>query len=120
MGDDEVARIVREMLAVIPAGCSWLLPVPGPAGEVTDFRVAAASGRGHDIYHRGVSRVDELLSVLYPSIVGGRLWQLYLDVLAGGGPSALTEFRYEEKRAGIVARSTFDVTVHRVLGGLLV
>lgn len=120
MVDDEVARVVREMLAVIPAGCSWLLPVTSENGAVTDFRIAAAGGRGDDIYRRGTSRVDELLSDLYPSVVGGPLWRLYLRVLADGEPAELREFRYDEKSAGVVAHSLFDVTVHRVLGGLLV
>ena len=120
MADDDVAHVVRELLAAVPAGCSWLLPVTGADGAVVDFRVAAASGSGHDIYRRGASRVDELLSDLYPSIVGGRLWQIYLDVLRTGEPGELAEFRYEEQRAGVAAHSLFDVSVQRVLGGLLV
>ncbi len=120
MADDEVARVVREMLSVIPAGCSWLLPVTGDDGAVQDFRIAAAGGQAHDIYHRGTSRIDGLLSDLYPSIVGGRLWRLYLDVVRTGEPDQLPEFRYEETTAGVVAHSLFDVTVHPVLGGLLV
>ncbi|XVU22385.1 PP2C family protein-serine/threonine phosphatase [Actinoplanes sp. CA-054009] len=120
MAGDDVARVVQEMLAVIPAGCSWLLPVLAEDGTVRDFRVGAASGRGNDIYRRGTSRVDGLLSELYPSIVGGELWQIYLDVLRSGEPRELAEFGYDEKKAGVAAHSLFDVTVHPVLGGLLV
>ncbi|SNY71871.1 PP2C family protein-serine/threonine phosphatase [Paractinoplanes atraurantiacus] len=120
MAGDEVARVVQEMLAVIPTGCSWLLPVSGDDGTVRDFRVGAASGRGRDIYRRGTSRVGRLLSELYPSIVGGELWQIYLDVLRTGEPAEYKEFGYDEKKAGVVAHSQFDVTVHPVLGGLLV
>jgi serine phosphatase RsbU (regulator of sigma subunit) len=120
MADDEVARIVRELLAVIPAGCSWLHPVTGPDGAVTDFRIGATSGLGEDLYHRGTSRVDQLLSELYPSIVGGPLWKLYLEVLRTGRPDEMKDFRYEQTGSGIVAHSLFDVTVHPVLGGLLV
>jgi serine phosphatase RsbU (regulator of sigma subunit) len=117
---DDVVSVVRQLLSVVPDGCSWLLPVTGPDGTVTDFRIAAASGGSHDIYHRGASRVDELLSRLYPSIVGGRLWQVYLEVLRTGAPGEMADFRYDESRTGIVAESHFDVSVHRVLGGLLV
>ncbi|MGK5682007.1 PP2C family protein-serine/threonine phosphatase [Actinoplanes sp. URMC 104] len=120
MSGDEVATVVREMLSVIPAGCSWLLPVTSADGVVRDFRIGAASGSGNDIYHRGTSRVDRLLSELYPSVVGGELWQVYLDVLRTGEPGEMREFTYEEKEAGVVAHSLFDVTVHRVLDGLLV
>jgi serine phosphatase RsbU (regulator of sigma subunit) len=118
--DDEVASVVREMLSVIPAGCSWLLPVLDDAGMIADFRIGAASGEPHDLYHRGTQRVDRLLSELYPSIVGGKLWQLYVEVYRTGAPDAMGDFHYEEQRAGIVARAMFEVSVHRVLGGLLV
>ena len=79
-GDGTVAALVQEILSVVPAGCTWLLPVAAD-GEVVDFRIAAASDRGRDIYGRGVARVDGRLSELYPSMVGGPLWQLYHQVL---------------------------------------
>lgn len=120
MADEAVEAVVRQILAVVPAGCSWLLPQTAADGSITDFRVAATSDQGHDIYGRGTSRVGALLSELYPSIVGGRLWQIYIEVFRTGGSDRLDEFRYEEKRSGVVAQSLFEVTVHRVLGGLLV
>ena len=120
VADEAVAAVVREVLSVVPAGCSWLLPLTDADGTVVDFEIAAASGAGHDIYHRGTSRVHSRLSRLYPGIVGGPLWQLYLGVHRSGEPGELREFRYEEKSAGIVPHSLFDVSVHPVLGGLLV
>ncbi len=112
--------VILQIIAAAPAGCSWLLPVPDGDGAVADFRIAATGGGERDIYRRGAARLDARLSELYPSIVGGRLWQLYLDVLRTGEPATMDEFRYEEKGAGVVAHSLFDVSVHRVLGGLLV
>ncbi|WP_433307120.1 PP2C family protein-serine/threonine phosphatase [Actinoplanes sp. CA-030573] len=120
MPDDAVASAVREVLSVIPAGCSWLRPVAGDDGTIVDFEVAAASGSGHDIYRRGTERVHSRLSALYPSMVGGPLWELYLEVLRTGEPGKINEFRYEESAAGIVPSSLFDVSVNRVLDGLLV
>lgn len=67
-----------------------------------------------------MSRVGARLSELYPSMVGGPLWQLYQQVMVTGQPGQLPDFRYEEKRAGVIAESLFDVSVRRVLGGLLV
>ena len=46
---DPVA-VIREILAVIPAGCTWVLPVTDGAGHVTDFRIEAVSGHGTDVY----------------------------------------------------------------------
>ena len=120
MADEAVQAVVRQILAVAPAGCTWLLPETAEDGSVIDFRVAATSGDAHDIYGRGTSRIDARLSDLYPSIVGGPLWQIYLDVLGSGEPGELEDFRYDEKRSGVVAHSMFSVNVHRVLGGLLV
>lgn len=117
---DSLVSAVREILSAIPAGCSWLLPVTAADGEIVDFWIAAASPDGRDIYGRGVQRLDERLSELYPSVVGGPLWRLYHEVIAGGVPGRLPGFEYVEKRAGVVATSLFDVSVHRVLGGLLV
>ena len=51
-----VAAVVHEILAAIPAGCSWLLPVRDAAGAVVDYEVAATSSEVHDIYGRGVER----------------------------------------------------------------
>jgi hypothetical protein len=116
----DVASVVQQILSVVPGGCTWVLPVSDESGRVVDFRIAAAGGQGRDIYGRGVARVDGRLSELYPSMVDGPLWRLYQKVLASGESGQLSDFRYEEKRSGVVADSLFDVSVHPVLGGLLV
>ncbi len=116
---DPVA-VVREILAVIPAGCTWLVPVPADGGRVADFRLAAVSGDDGDVHGRGASRVGALLTELYPSLVGGPLWRLYHQVLATGEPGQMPEFRYRERQAGVVTEALFDVSVHPMWGGLLV
>jgi serine phosphatase RsbU (regulator of sigma subunit) len=113
-----LAAAVREIVAAIPAGCTWLLPVTGDDGRVVDFEIAAASG--NDLHRRGTERVGALLSELYPTMVGGDLWRLYLDVAASGVPGQLADFHYREKISGVVAESEFDVSVHPLLGGLMV
>jgi serine phosphatase RsbU (regulator of sigma subunit) len=119
-GDRSVPALVQEILSAIPGGCTFLVPVRDDKGEVIDFLVAAAGGQRPDIYGRGASRVHALVSELYPSMVDGPLWRLYEAVLATGEPGQLNEFRHEEKQAGIVAETLFDVSVHPVLDGLLV
>ena len=115
---DDPVTVVREILAVVPAGCSWLLPVPDDAGRVADFRITAVSGLEGDLPGRGTTRIGALLTELYPSIVEGPLWRLYLEVQATGEPGELRRFRYQEHQAG--AAAVFDVSVHPVRGGLLV
>ncbi|GAB7046994.1 PP2C family protein-serine/threonine phosphatase [Catenuloplanes indicus] len=117
---EQAAALVQEILAGIPLGCSWLVPITGPDGTVTDFRVAATGDRVTDIYHRGTSRRDSTVTELYPSMVGGPLWQLYLRVQSTGEPGELDEFVYDQPDAGVVARSVFTISVRPVLGGLLV
>jgi serine phosphatase RsbU (regulator of sigma subunit) len=118
--DGPMVAAVRQILSVTPAGCTWLLPLSDDGGRIADFRVAATSGQSEDLYGRGAGRVDARLSELYPSMVGGPLWRMYLQVLRSGAPGQLRDFRYEGQQAGIVAHSRFDVSVHPVLGGLLV
>lgn len=110
--------VVREILAAVPSGCTWLLPVRVVDGRLVDFLVGATSG-GADLYGRGTSRVDARLSDLYPAMVDGPLWRVYHEVLATGLPGRLADYRHEEKRAGIVSDALFDVSVSRVLGGLM-
>ncbi|ASW57727.1 phosphatase [Plantactinospora sp. KBS50] len=110
--------VVREIIATVPSGCSWLLPATAPDGR-PDYLVAAVSA-DEDVSGRGATRVGERLSQLYPGMVDGPLWDLYGRVLRTGRPGELTDFRHTEQRSGVVARSSFDVRVHRVLGGLLV
>jgi serine phosphatase RsbU (regulator of sigma subunit) len=115
-----VATVVQDVIEAIPAGCTWLLPVTDDNGAVVDFRIEATSEEVYDIYSRGKRRLQARLSELYPSMVGGPLWQMYHRVLITEEPDQLADFRYDEKIAGVVAHSRFVVSVHPVLGGLLV
>ncbi len=117
---DEIIPLVREILSVVPGGCTWLLPVYAEDGQLVDFRIGAASGRERDLHGLGTNRVDSRLRELYPSIVDGPLWTMYRRVLETGTPEQIPDFRYEEKRAGVVADAVFEVSGHLLLGGLLV
>lgn len=121
LAGEAMHSVVAEILSGIPAGCTWLLPVFDPAGTVADFRIAAVSAQAVDVAGRpGDDRIGRHLRDLYPTMVGGPLWKLYLQVLGSGQPAQLPDFRYTELRAGVVAESMFDVSVHPVCGGLLV
>jgi serine phosphatase RsbU (regulator of sigma subunit) len=118
--DPAWVALVRQILAAVPGGCTWLLPMTDEQGRLVDYRIAAADGQALDLYGRGVTRVDAQLSQLYPSIVDGPLWRLYGEVLASGVPGRLTDFQYAGTEAGIVADPLFEVSVHPLLDGLLV
>ncbi|SDT44765.1 PP2C family protein-serine/threonine phosphatase [Actinoplanes derwentensis] len=112
--------VVRELLAAVPVGCTWMTPVPDDDGGIADFRIAATSDRIRDIFGRGTQRIDGRLAELYPSLPGSPLWSMYLRVLATGTPERMNDFRYAENRSGIVAESRFTISASRVLGGILV
>jgi serine phosphatase RsbU (regulator of sigma subunit) len=115
-----LTSVVQQVVGALPVGCSWLRPVTGPDGTVTDFEVAAATGESHDLYRLGARRVGGRVGDLYPSVVGGTLWQTYHRVVATGRPERVNDFVYTENTTGVAAESRYVVTVHPVLGGLLV
>ncbi len=113
--------VVRELLSGVPASCTWLLPVLDEQGRTADFTIAAVGTHSHDVAGRdGDQRLGQRLGVLYPGMVGGPLWDLYHQVYADGRPRQLPDFQYHADGEGVIATSLFDVSVHRVCGGLLV
>ncbi|MFI0829636.1 hypothetical protein ACH4Q7_35125 [Streptomyces roseolus] len=115
------AEAVQEILDGLPGSAILLAPVLGADGEVTDFRIIAASPDAVDVAGR---RGRELvgLSVLetYPSVAGSELWRGYLRVLETGALYEGRPFEYEEVLAGIPRRSRFAVRAAACQGGLLV
>ncbi|SFF24576.1 Stage II sporulation protein E (SpoIIE) [Actinoplanes philippinensis] len=111
---------MRELLAAIPVGCTWVVPVRGPDDTIVDFRIGATSDQIRDVFGRGTQRIDSLLGELYPQLVGSPLWSLYVEVMTTGKPGRMDEFRFEESRSGVIAESRFEISVYRVLGGLLI
>ncbi len=117
----EMLPVVRELLSGVPGACTWLLPVVDADGAVSDFRLAAAGAASQDIGGRpGDDRLGKTVAQLYPTVVGGPLWKLYHQVFADGRPGVLAGFEHQEQRSGVAAQTLFDITVHRVCGGLLV
>jgi PAS domain-containing protein len=115
-----ITSVIQQIVGALPAGCSWVRPVLDADGVVVDFEVAAATAETHDLYRLGPRRVGGRLSALYPSMVGGPLWQAYHRVLETGRSERMDEFVYVERAAGVAAESRYVVTIHPVLGGLLV
>ncbi len=121
LAGEAMLPVVRELLSGVPAACTWLLPVVDATGAVIDFRLAATGAAAQDIGGRsGDDRLGKTVAELYPTVVGGQLWDLYHRVFADGRPDTLAGFRHQEQRSGVAAQTMFDITVHRVCGGLLV
>ncbi|WMX43607.1 SpoIIE family protein phosphatase [Streptomyces roseicoloratus] len=109
------------MLDGLPGSAIFLKPVLGTEGEVTDFRIMAASPEAVDVAGR-TGRELVGLSVLetYPNVDGSELWRGYLQALETGTVYEGEPFEYEEVLAGIPRLSRFAVRAAACKGGLVV
>ncbi|MER7515541.1 SpoIIE family protein phosphatase [Streptomyces sp. NPDC126499] len=112
---------VQEVLDALPGSATFLLPVYGARGEVTDFRITASSPEAVDA---GARRGSELVGLsvreTYPSVVGSELWRGYLSALETGVRYESEPFDYEEVVAGVSRRSRFAVRAAACHAGLIV
>ena len=119
--DPQQLAVIREVLALVPSNCSWLLPIRDDDGDIVDWVTQATSGSSVDIAGRDSDqRMGVPLSAHYPGLVGGQIWQVYGEVLRGGEPRTLPGFVYEETLGGVSRRSVYDLAVRRLRGGVLV
>ncbi|CAM5476218.1 hypothetical protein SSPIM334S_01593 [Streptomyces spiroverticillatus] len=112
---------VQDLLDGLPGSATFLMPVHGPAGEIVDFRIVAASPDAVDIgSRRGKEMVGLSILETYPAVAGSDLWHGYVSVLESGGRYEGEPFEYEEVLAGIPRRSRFAVRAAACRGGLVV
>ncbi|GAA3398585.1 PP2C family protein-serine/threonine phosphatase [Streptomyces roseoviridis] len=112
---------VQEVLDALPGSATFLLPVYGARGEVTDFRITAASPDAVDVGARkGRELVGLSVRETYPSVVGSELWQGYLTALDTGLRYESEPFDYEEVVAGVSRRSRLAVRAASCHAGLIV
>ncbi|MCX4545454.1 SpoIIE family protein phosphatase [Streptomyces sp. NBC_01565] len=122
--EDAETRGVCDLQAVVdvlPESVILLSPLFSAAGEVTDFRIEAASANAVDVAgRRGKELVGMKVLETYPTVAGTPLWQGYLDTLATGVAYEGEPFAYREVNAGIPEQSTYSVRASRVRGRLIV
>ncbi|MFF3562726.1 SpoIIE family protein phosphatase [Streptomyces sp. NPDC002574] len=98
-----------------------LVPVRGPGGEVTDFRIEAAAPASVDVAGR-TGRELAGLRVLesYPSLAGTSLWRGYLHTLTTGEPYESDGFDYRDRARGPGRTARYAVRVVRLGDALVV
>ncbi|WP_418959804.1 PP2C family protein-serine/threonine phosphatase [Streptomyces tritici] len=112
---------VQEVLDGLPGSVIFLVPLFGPGGEVTDFRIMAASPDATDVAaRRGRELVGLSILDTYPTVAGTELWDGYLRALESGGLYEGEPFEYEEILAGVPRLSRFAVRAAACQGGLIV
>lgn len=98
------------LFEALPGMVVLLTPLRGPGGDVTDFRMDAASAGAVDIL--GVSGRDLIgrrLLVEYPHLRGTPLWDGYLTALATSTVWSGEPVEMEDAAGGVVRLSRFSV-----------
>ncbi|MCZ0206423.1 SpoIIE family protein phosphatase [Streptomyces sp. UMAF16] len=109
-GAGDVPGTVQTVFDALPGQAVLLTPLRAASGEVTDYRIAAATPEATDVFGRmGRDLVGRHLLENYPAVAGTPLWQGCLRVLETGVPYESEPFAYQD--AGIPAPVTATYTV---------
>ncbi|MEU6466448.1 SpoIIE family protein phosphatase [Streptomyces sp. NPDC046976] len=120
-GDPGVTEIVQAVFDALPGAAVLLTPLRTAAGEVTDYRIDAATPQAVDVSGRtGRDMVGRLILESYPSVAGEPLWRGYLETLESGVPFESEPFAYQETVGDMALTGTFSVRAAPLGGGLLV
>jgi serine phosphatase RsbU (regulator of sigma subunit) len=114
------AATMRQVLAAVSGNHTAVSPVRDAAGQVEDFVIVAVSPSVVDLSGRGDGQVTgRLISEIYPSIVGGPVWQAWIDTVGDGMPREIGPLPYEAASGEATVAVTLAVRVHAVGPGLL-
>ncbi|WP_329131358.1 SpoIIE family protein phosphatase [Streptomyces sp. NBC_00670] len=118
---DPLRDTVQTVFDALPGPAVLLVPLRSAAGEVEDFRIAAAAPRAVDVAgRRGRQLVGLRVLECYPTVVGEPLWEGYHRALATGEPYEGEPFVYQEVAAGVPESSTYSVRAVRSGDALVV
>ncbi|WP_236576740.1 SpoIIE family protein phosphatase [Streptomyces sp. HF10] len=119
--DPAVTEAVQAVFDALPGAAVLLTPLRTAAGEVTDYRIDAATPQAVDVAGRtGLDMVGRLILESYPSMAGEPLWRGYLETLESGVPFESEPFAYQDTADGMALTGTFSVRAAPLDGGLLV
>jgi serine phosphatase RsbU (regulator of sigma subunit) len=114
------AATMRQVLAAVSGNHTAVSPVRDAAGQVEDFVIVAVSPSAMDLSGRRDGQVTgRLISEIYPSIVGGAVWQAWIDTVGDGMPREIGPLPYEAASGEGMVAVTLVVRVHAVGPGLL-
>jgi serine phosphatase RsbU (regulator of sigma subunit) len=114
------ARMMQQVLDLMPDQHTALLPVRDAAGQVTDYVLAAVSPSMVDLSGRGPAQlVGRRIGEVFPTVVAGPVWQAWQDALADGRPRQVGPVPYIGRSDRTPAEMTITVRVQPVGPGLL-
>jgi serine phosphatase RsbU (regulator of sigma subunit) len=117
---DAWTATMRQVLNAVAGNHTVVSPVRDGAGQIRDFVVVAVSPTVVDLSGRRDGQVaGRLVSEIYPAVVGGPVWQAWLDTLADRSPREVGPLPYEGGEGDATVAVTLVVRVHAVGPGLL-
>ncbi|MEV8592709.1 SpoIIE family protein phosphatase [Streptomyces sp. NPDC052012] len=109
------ANAVTALFEALPVPAMLLTPVRGPAGEVEDFRIDAATAQAAGLLRgTGGEPAGRRLREYRSELPDDALWQGCLHTLATGEPYDGEPFAHEEVVDGVAELPTYSVRVTRL------
>ncbi|WP_344219009.1 SpoIIE family protein phosphatase [Nonomuraea bangladeshensis] len=111
---------VRQVLDALPERHILILPEYDVTGQVADYVIAAAAPSVVDLSGRGGAEIlGRRMSEIYPSVVGGPIWDAWRETLRDGRPREVGPVPYVSSADRVPAEVLLTVKVWPVGGGLL-
>ncbi|CAL9283424.1 SpoIIE family protein phosphatase [Streptomyces sp. SudanB182_2057] len=120
-GAGDVSRTAQTVFDALPGQAVLLTPLRAASGEVTDYRIAAATPEATDVFGRtGRDLVGKHLLDNYPAVAGAPLWQGCLRALETGVPYESEPFAYQDAAVPAPVTATYTVRAAPLDEGLVV
>jgi serine phosphatase RsbU (regulator of sigma subunit) len=112
--------MMQEVLAGVSGNHTVVSPVRDSDDRVVDFVIVAVTPSVADLSgRRGLQLVGRLVSEAYPAVVGGPVWQAWIEVLRDRIPREVGPFPYQGDVGDATVPLTLVVRMHAVGPGLL-
>ncbi|MET8991336.1 SpoIIE family protein phosphatase [Nonomuraea wenchangensis] len=111
---------VRQVIDALPERHILILPEYDVTGQVADYVIAAAAPSVVDLSGRdGAEILGRRMSEIYPSVVGGPIWDAWRETLRDGRPREVGPVPYAGSADGAPVEVLLTVKVWPVGDGLL-
>jgi PAS domain S-box-containing protein len=107
---ESTASDVAQVLDAVPATVLIARPQRDEQGRIDDFLVEYANAPARDVAGRtAADLVGHSFNELYPAIRSTEFFDLFVEAVEGGEPSALTSAPYRDEVNGVAVWGFFDV-----------
>ena len=118
---EEAPDVVRAVFDALPGATILLTPVRTTSGDISDYRIDAATAHAADVIGRpGSELVGRGFRECCPALAGEPLWQGLERALATGEPYESEQFAHQELVDGVAELCTYSVRAARLESNLVV